>query len=627
MLSAGDARGERLRRTAMGWLGRTLTPWGVLSALCVCLAAPAGAADTQTLNETGQQGLTGTFFASPPGSCTAAPGGTPGNCALRGAAIAESAAFGTYFDGDAWSDLEDGDIDEDGVPNGADNCPLVANPGQADGDADDYGDACDTGDPLVDVGLIDLQAQTDVGTSWLPAFCHNPSCGHLLRGDAVPVDENGDGVTDNTWIDHNLNNVIDNLEIDRIRGEQFGWGATTVIANLSDLGDLLADGNLFPAGVARARVRMALGAAGQVGGCDVVSISNPACLDGDISSTSGGGGFVDDDTVKGQDVDPRYWGICDPDRFDPTNADRRDLTITTVAEGQRALDNCLWWITSMPIFVNDDVYQEAQLAFSGGGELLLQGDHPFEQHTEWVAQGVTKLTFSATPDRQDFGQSLFVAYHFDQSLGLDFGRYRNEWQLIQGDFDPNEDINGPVAGQAFMGQVDQFGEPWEAVAVEAGPYKDTYSYYFAIQHATIGRARGFDNGEIGTGPDGDELVAECDPPGVGVDSDDCTGEINQTVDPFWRAQIVANALVLDGVSFNQDFEYHDGEPCETGCRISGVGAEHRLNFITAQDVNGFFSNCLNCSTSSVPEPDPEFRYQAYTSSWWTVPTITHGGGG
>jgi hypothetical protein len=36
-----------------------------------------------------------------------------------------------------------GDLDGDGIPNGADNCPSVANPTQADADDDGLGDACD----------------------------------------------------------------------------------------------------------------------------------------------------------------------------------------------------------------------------------------------------------------------------------------------------------------------------------------------------------------------------------------------------------------------------------------------------------------------------------------------------
>jgi hypothetical protein len=35
------------------------------------------------------------------------------------------------------------DVDLDGIPNAADNCPLDANPGQADADGDSIGDACD----------------------------------------------------------------------------------------------------------------------------------------------------------------------------------------------------------------------------------------------------------------------------------------------------------------------------------------------------------------------------------------------------------------------------------------------------------------------------------------------------
>jgi hypothetical protein len=41
------------------------------------------------------------------------------------------------------TELPPPDIDLDGVPNDADNCPLVANPDQLDTDLDGFGDACD----------------------------------------------------------------------------------------------------------------------------------------------------------------------------------------------------------------------------------------------------------------------------------------------------------------------------------------------------------------------------------------------------------------------------------------------------------------------------------------------------
>jgi hypothetical protein len=51
------------------------------------------------------------------------------------------------------------DGDADGIPDATDNCPTVANAGQADGDGDGIGDACD-GDNNND-GIPDTAPPTD----------------------------------------------------------------------------------------------------------------------------------------------------------------------------------------------------------------------------------------------------------------------------------------------------------------------------------------------------------------------------------------------------------------------------------------------------------------------------------
>jgi hypothetical protein len=45
-------------------------------------------------------------------------------------------------DGDALADCVDPDLDNDGILNPLDNCPLVYNPAQEDSDGDGVGDAC-----------------------------------------------------------------------------------------------------------------------------------------------------------------------------------------------------------------------------------------------------------------------------------------------------------------------------------------------------------------------------------------------------------------------------------------------------------------------------------------------------
>jgi hypothetical protein len=574
--------------------------FALLSALiCAWTAGPACATDQLTVNQTGVQGDSGGLFAAPPGSCTGTPGGLPGDCLARGAA-AVTAASGvipgvTFFTDNTWSDLENAPV------------PLTENGNTEVGLV--------TADGTVVPGGASPSPDSNVGLSWVPALCSSPQCGNLLRGDALQFDENGDGVFDNTWIDKNNNGIREVGEVDRTRGDQFQMGVAAVTRDLGDLSDQIAQGNLDPSGLARTRVQMALGAAAQVGGCDVPSISNAACLDGSISSDAvAAGGFVADNTVNGQSVDTAYWGICDPDRFDPSNPDRRDLSITTVEEGQRALDNCLWWVTAMPIFATAAIYTDAQAAASAGDPFFTPGSSTdlFESHTQWVDQGVTSNTFSSTPDRQDFGQTLMVAYTTDPNQDLDHARSRFDWQLQQDDRDPNTLVNGPV--DPLTGLPVVLPDP-----VPAGPYLDAISYAFAMQQYVAGRARGHDNGAIGA----DAQVTEC---ALNLaPASECDGTVNETVDPFWRAQIVNAAFALDGVSFNQDFEYHDGQPCDTGCRTSGVGTNQHFTFLVAQDVNGYFSQCVDCDPPADFALMPEPGYMPYQLDWLAVPTVLHGG--
>ncbi|HEV8113580.1 MAG TPA: thrombospondin type 3 repeat-containing protein [Planctomycetota bacterium] len=87
-------------------------------------------------------------------------------------------------DGDAQGDVCDSDDDNDGVPDGADNCQFIANSNQANNDGDALGDACDSDDDN------DGTPDSSDGCPFDPAKIAPGQCGC-----GVPdTDSDGDGV-------------------------------------------------------------------------------------------------------------------------------------------------------------------------------------------------------------------------------------------------------------------------------------------------------------------------------------------------------------------------------------------------------------------------------------------------
>ena len=94
------------------------------------------------------------------------------------------------------------DSDGDGVEDGADNCPDVANADQADSDCDGIGDACDepegcacpgdlNGDGQIDLDDLQAVAQVllDVGSPFIAAIPPAPECGELTGDSQVDLDD------------------------------------------------------------------------------------------------------------------------------------------------------------------------------------------------------------------------------------------------------------------------------------------------------------------------------------------------------------------------------------------------------------------------------------------------------
>ncbi|GMV41964.1 MAG: hypothetical protein AMXMBFR64_36800 [Myxococcales bacterium] len=113
-------------------------------------------------------------------------------------------------DQDGTANCVDGDDDDDGIPDGQDNCSLLANPDQENADGDLFGDACDPdddndGDPDgTDCAPLDpkVGAKAQETCDGLDNDCDGlvdegfPNTDGDDRADCVDVDDDDDGVPD-----------------------------------------------------------------------------------------------------------------------------------------------------------------------------------------------------------------------------------------------------------------------------------------------------------------------------------------------------------------------------------------------------------------------------------------------
>lgn len=142
------------------------------------------------------------------------------------------------------------DTDGDGVPDSTDNCPAVANPGQADADGDGLGNACDTNAfaPVLGTAATDANGNEGATLTTSGSFTDADGNGTLTitkQSGAGTVVDNGNGTW--SWSLATTDNGSGSVVVEATDGEHsvvtdsFDWSA----ANVAPTGSL---GNNGPVG-------------------------------------------------------------------------------------------------------------------------------------------------------------------------------------------------------------------------------------------------------------------------------------------------------------------------------------------------------------------------------------------
>jgi len=118
------------------------------------------------------------------------------------------------LDGDAFGDACDPDVDGDGIPNKADNCPFISNVRQEDRDKDGVGDVCDNCpddfNPYQsdsDNDLLGAACDTNDDTDGDGVQNNNDNCPYVINSSQLDTD--GDGIGDDCDDDDDNDGILD----------------------------------------------------------------------------------------------------------------------------------------------------------------------------------------------------------------------------------------------------------------------------------------------------------------------------------------------------------------------------------------------------------------------------------